>query len=178
MRKNWSRGAAIAVAFVAAVSPAAAQVDERLAAIATAWTDQNDFTAVVKTYGAGCIIPILQALPDATKQAVAAAPDLDAALDALDMATRNDVVGRLEPCGSTMILGDQAWFWVPTAVPGATEVRRGEVTVCLMDAVAPLASEAKQRIYLGTDFGAGVQGLTAERPDLAGDVQARVQACL
>jgi hypothetical protein len=47
-----------------------------------------------------------------------------------------------------------------------------------MGAVAPLSSEAKQRIYLGTDFGAGVQALVAERADLAGDVQARVQACL
>jgi hypothetical protein len=67
---------------------------------------------------------------------------------------------------------------VPTAVPGVTDQRRGEVTLCLMGAVAPLSSEAKQRIYLGTDFGAGVQALVAERADLAGDVQARVQACL
>lgn len=178
MRRNLSRGVAIAAAFVVAVSPAAAQVNDQLAAMATAWTNDNDFTAVVKTHGASCITPILQALPDAIKQAIAAAPDLDAALDTLDMTARNDVVAQLEPCVSTMILGDQAWYWVQATAAGANAERQGQITVCLMEAVAPLSSEAKQRIYLGTDFGAGVQALVAERPDLAGDVQARVQACL
>jgi hypothetical protein len=178
MRGKRRHVAAIAVALMAAASPALAQVNDQLAAMATAWTNDNDFTAVVKTHGAACITPILQALPDAIKQAIAAAPDLDAALDTLEMNARNDVVAQLEPCVSTMILGDQAWNWVQATAAGANAERQGQITVCLMEAVAPLSSEAKQRIYLGTDFGAGVQALLAERPDLAGDVQMRVQACL
>lgn len=178
MRGYLGRGILIAAALVVAVSPAAAQVNDQLAAIATAWTNDNDFAAVVKTHGASCITPILQTLPDAIKQTMAAAPDLDAALDTLEMTARNDVVALLEPCVSTMIIGDQAWYWVQATVAGANAERQGEITLCLMEAVFPLSSEAKQRIYLGTDFGAGVQALVAERPDLAGDVQARVQACL
>ena len=178
MRGNWSRAAAIAAAIALGVAPAAAQVNDQLAAIATAWANDNDLTAVVKTHGASCIIPILQALPDAVKQTIATGPDLDAALDLLEATVRNEVVALLEPCVSTMILGDQAWYWVQATAAGANAERQGQITVCLMEAVMPLSSEAKQRIYLGTDFGAGVQALVAERPDLAGDVQARVQACL
>jgi hypothetical protein len=171
----------LAVATGVAVAPAVAQVNDRLAAMARAFVDDNDFAPVVGDYGVACMTPILQALPDAAKQIVAAAPDIDAgafALDAAAVVVEPVLFVRLEPCVSTMFVGDQAWNWIQTTMAGATAARQTEIAVCLMEAVAPLSGEAKQRIVLSPDFPAGVAALVAERPDLAGDVQTRVQACL
>ena len=72
----------------------------------------------------------------------------------------------------TLIIGELIQEWAAIELPDEVDT----ATVCFMDVVRPLDTDAKQIIVFGEDFEDGIEALLEERPDLA-DLEDQLEAC-
>jgi len=165
-------------------SAAFAQVtDDQITAMVGDWLDTyaGDFTPVVQDYGAQCVTPALIALPETAKQTIADAGGIENGLTALqssDPDTLNAFLPTLQQCVDTMYLGEQIWTWVDGYYLLNDEADKADKATCLMDAVRPLSSEAKQTIFTADDFATGVQNVMLNQPEEAINLDLVLKGCL
>ncbi|MHA1559843.1 MAG: hypothetical protein ACTSWI_04125 [Alphaproteobacteria bacterium] len=171
------------LALVAAISISASTAfaqatDAELTALLDAWVGGEGGYAegTLHAYGIACLLPGLQTMPDTAKALLVGADGMEAgltAMDADDPATLAGFLPLLQECVETLIIGERIEAWATEELPDEV----GVVTVCMMDAVRPLPSEAKLIIVEGEDFEAGAEDLLEQRPDLAGDLDQLLEAC-
>jgi hypothetical protein len=172
-----------ATAFASAAAFAQSTIDDQIGALVDAWLNDygGDFSPVVQEYGAQCITPNVVALPESAKQTIVGAGGMEDGLTALETAdpdTLTAFLPTLQQCVDTMYVGEQIWAWVVDYYPLVGDDDHAVKATCLMNAVQPLPSEAKQIIFAGDDFQAGAQTLMLERPDLAVNLDGVLTACL
>ncbi len=179
---NKTRLIVLAAGLLFATSASSQTVDEQLTGLVQAWIDEEgaDLPQVVKDYGVKCVVPIMVGMPDTAKQLFIAAGGVAAGVEALPGADPTAYAAMFPPlvqCVETLLLGEQIWVWVEAEGDRATPAERIAIAVCLLDAVRPLVSEAKEMIARADDFGDGAETLIRERPDLAGDLGAKLEVC-
>jgi hypothetical protein len=161
------------------VSTAFAQAtNAELTALIGAWVGGEGGYAegTLHDYGVACLLPGVQAMPDTAKALLIEADGMEAGLatiEADDPTTLTEFLPLVQECVETLIVGERIEAWATEELHEIV----GIVTVCMMDAVRPLPSEAKQIIVLGEDFEAGAEDLIEQRPDLAGDLDDLLEAC-
>lgn len=161
------------------VSTAFAQAnDAELATLIGAWVGGEGGYAegTLYDYGVACLLPGVQAMPDTAKALLVEAGDMEAGLTTMetdDPTALTEFLPLVQECVETLIVGERIEDWATEELPDIV----GIVTVCMMDAIRPLSSEAKQIIVLGEDFEAGAGDLIEQRPDLAGDLDDLLEAC-
>jgi len=131
-------------------------------------------------YGHECILPAVLDLDEESQQVFVVAGGFEAGLDPLyeaDPTGWERLLPQIEQCAQTMILGEGVIPWVNEELPDSPQEERDRVAVCVMDAVRPLPSVAKQVIALADSFEQGVEELLAE-PDLAGTVEEDIESCV
>ena len=171
------------LALVAAISISASTAfaqatDAELTALLDAWVGGEGGYAegTLHSYGVACLLPGIQAMPDTAKALLVEGDGMEAglaAMDADDPTTLAEFLPLVQECVETLIVGERIEAWATEELPETV----GIVTVCMMDAVRPLTSEAKQIIVLGEDFEDGAEDLLEQRPDLAGDLDQLLEAC-
>lgn len=161
--------ATLAIAATSVASQPA--LDVPLTELIRDWTETTELPDVVKDFGNACLIPLLTAQPAPIKQTILDAGNLD---DGVDDANLFSVI---EGCTGTMLLGEQIWGWVQDEGRGMSNEELVSVAYCLMGAVHDLSTEAKLTIYQAPDFEGGAEDLIEFRPDLAGDLDARLEFC-
>ena len=167
-----------------ATTAAFAQVsDDQIAGLVDDWlnTYAADFTPIVHEFGAQCITAAFADLPDAARQIVAAAGGIENGLTALennDAATLDAFLPTLSQCVDTMYIGEQIVAWVDDYYVVANDEDKTDKTVCLLNAVYPLPTEAKQTIFAAPDFQAGIQEVMLNQPEAAINLDAVLKACV
>jgi hypothetical protein len=152
--------------------------DAELTALISAWVGGQGGYAegTLHDYGVACLLPGVLAMPDTAKALLAEADDMEAGLTAIETdepTTLTEFLPLVQECVETLIVGERIEAWATEELPEIA----GIVTICMMDAILPLPSEAKQIIVLGDDFEAGAEDLIEQRPDLAGDLDQLLEAC-
>lgn len=164
-------------------SPVAAQsAAAQIVGLVQAWLEEEatDFPTIVREYGVACIAPLVVAMPEPAQLVIIDAGGIEdglSALEAEDPEAVDALMPELQLCVETMLVGGQIWPWVQAeGRNGPLEVQT-VIAICLMEAIRPLSTEAKQIIFLGADFEDGTEILIETRPDLAGDLDARLEFC-
>lgn len=189
-QQTWS---VLALAFVltASASAKAQTPDEQLTVMVADWihAEATDLNPDLQQYVVGCVVPVTLSLPDNAKRVIVDAGGMNAGLEILrdaDPEALGLFVAGFEPCfGTTFSLGERILEWTAETLPGVDEETRLATAFCVIDAFLPLSEEGRDVLWdgiyagVGPDFRVDVVGhLVTERPDLAGDIEARFDACL
>jgi hypothetical protein len=174
--------AATAAASLFASAALAQTVDETMTTLVTEWVDTQgaEFPDDIRAYGLQCLLPAALAMPDAAKQVILREGEMEAGLLALQTEGPEALAAftpTIQECVETMFVGTQIAAWTVTeaaAVPPETVVT---VNACLMEAVRPLPTTGKQFIFNAPNFQLGATDLIAEHPEVAGDLETRLNAC-
>lgn len=169
--------AAAAAATLFVTSAFAQATDDELTALLAAWVggEGGYDEGIFRDYGIACLLPGVLAMPDAAKATLVEAGGMEAGLTQIETAdpeTLNIFLPLVQECVETLIIGEQIQAWATIELPDEVET----VTVCMMDAIRPLDTDAKQIIVLGEDFEDGIEALLEERTDLA-DLENQIEAC-
>jgi hypothetical protein len=182
--------AAAAAAGAVLVPPAFAQAttDEQIAALVQTWIAEGaaDMAPVVQEYGVGCLTPLVQALPEATKQIFITAGGMEpgiAQFETADATTYATVFPTLQQCIEAMFLGETVWPWVQTTETNRTRDEQKVAAFCVLDAIRTLTTEQKQTLYLAAiapdaDFEDGLDALVTADPTLEAPLQAGIEPCV
>lgn len=172
--------AMVAGAMLAA--PAFAQaIDAQIELLVVAWIEDEapDFSPVVKDYGRSCITPIISAMTPEARGEIIAAGGIAEGLDAIaitDQATVDALMPDVQECVETLFVGETIWVWVQGETT-LTDEDKALKTVCFMDAIRSLPSDAKQAIVAARNFEVGVRAIIQAQPAIVGDLDARLEAC-
>ncbi len=169
--------AAAAAASLFATAAFAQATDDELTALVAAWVggEGGYSEGIFRDYGIACLLPGVIAMPDAAKAMLVQAGGMEAGLTQMeeeDPNTLNAFLPLVQECVETLIIGEQIQEWAMIELPDEVEA----ATVCFMDVVRPLDTDAKQIIVLGEDFEDGIEALLEERPELA-DLENQLEAC-
>jgi hypothetical protein len=182
--------AAATVAGVMLVPPAFAQAttDEQIATLVQTWITEQaaDMDPVSQEYGVGCLTPLVQALPEATKQVFITAGGMDpgiARLETTDQAAHAALLPMLQQCIEAMLVGETIVPWVQSTETQRTPDEQKLAAFCVMDAIKPLTTEQKQTLYLAAivpdaDFEDGLDALITADPTLEAPLQAAIEPCV
>ena len=185
----------IALALLAAASTAgqasAQPVDEGLTTMVATWVDQEatNFYGVTRQYIAHCVTNTIVELPDEAQQTFVDAGDVDIARQQLAgnapemLAEFQEGVSGCARTASQFASYVLDWVFA-TQLPDAEGDVLLAASFCVIDAFLPLDEAARETLYLGIDQRRadlrehGIALLAVERPDVAADMTAAVDACL
>jgi hypothetical protein len=174
--------AAAAAASLVASAALAQTIDETMTTLVAAWVDTEgvEFPDDIRAYGLQCMLPAALAMPDAAKQVIIREGGMEAGLTALQtegLEALNAFAPTIQECVETMFLGTQIATWTVTEAAAVPPEAVATVNACLMEAIRPLPTEGKQFIFNAPDFQMGATDLIADHPEVAGDLEARLDAC-
>lgn len=194
MRRLFRRGLAAFLAVAATAAPghlAAQPASAALTPIVGAWVaaEADNFHRALVPYLTACISRVAAELPEPAQQTLVEAGGIDAGMRTLD-ATEPEALDQFLEGSRTCIriagrFGEKVLTWVfETQLPGAAEDRLTAASYCIIDVLLPLDDPAQETLFFAIDFRGGdlrnhgFAAIAEERPELAAELVAGLDACL